>query len=179
MILAVVVDALLIERLRPRLQRNVFRLHIRGEVQTVLHERRRHPEALEIDMAVGQASRRRLQIHLAVGQPRHVFHRGRIPLRQQRGASREKRKYQAQQFLHSSSREYTAAVYGPKWYKREVRLKALLVVSAVAAASAISAQTVVRTTALPTPDQVLSTFGSYVEALRVQTGIPGMVAAII
>jgi CubicO group peptidase (beta-lactamase class C family) len=60
-----------------------------------------------------------------------------------------------------------------------VRLKALLVVSTVVAGSAISAQNVVRSTALPTRDQVLSTFGTYVEALRVQTGIPGMVGAII
>ena len=60
-----------------------------------------------------------------------------------------------------------------------MRLKALLVVSAIVAGSAISAQSLVRTTALPAPDQVLSTFGTYVEALRVQTGIPGMVGAII
>lgn len=60
-----------------------------------------------------------------------------------------------------------------------MRLKALLVVSAIAAGSAISAQSLVRSTALPAPSQVLSTFGTYVEALRVQTGIPGIVGAII
>ena len=60
-----------------------------------------------------------------------------------------------------------------------MRLKALLVVSAIVAGSVISAQSAVRSTALPTRDQVLSTFGTYVEALRAQIGIPGMVGAII
>lgn len=61
-----------------------------------------------------------------------------------------------------------------------MRLKALLVVAAVVAGSAISAQSLVRSTALPqTRDQFLSTLGGYIEALRVQTGIPGMVGAIV
>ena len=60
-----------------------------------------------------------------------------------------------------------------------MRLKVLLVVSAIVAGSAISAQNLVRSTALPAPSQVLSTLGTYVEALRVQTGIPGLVGAII
>lgn len=60
-----------------------------------------------------------------------------------------------------------------------MRLKALLVVSATVAGAAISAQSPVRPTALPTGNQVLSTLGTYVETLRVQTGIPGMVGAIV
>jgi CubicO group peptidase (beta-lactamase class C family) len=55
-------------------------------------------------------------------------------------------------------------------YKHAVRLIALLVALALLpGASALP----------PTRDQLLSLFGAYFEALRVQTGIPGMAAAIV
>ncbi len=60
-----------------------------------------------------------------------------------------------------------------------MRLKALLV-ALVVAGPAIYAQSVVKPAALPpTRDQFLSTFGDYINTLRVQAGIPGMAGAII
>ena len=60
-----------------------------------------------------------------------------------------------------------------------MRLKALLVGSALAAGSVLYAQVSVRPGALPpTRDQFLATFSAYVDALRTQAGIPGMAGAI-
>jgi hypothetical protein len=80
-VLAVVLDPFLVERFRPRLQRDVFRLEIRREIQQMTHDIRRHPEPGQIDVAVGHPSRRRLQIDRAVGGPRHVLPRIGRPLR--------------------------------------------------------------------------------------------------
>ena len=60
-----------------------------------------------------------------------------------------------------------------------MRLKALLVGSALVAGTVLYAQTRVTPTALPpTRDQFLATFAAYVDALRTQAGIPGMAGAI-
>jgi len=61
-----------------------------------------------------------------------------------------------------------------------VRLKALLVAVAVAATQLVHAQIIVKKSALPpTRDQFLSLFGGYIDALRIQAGIPGMSGAIV
>jgi CubicO group peptidase (beta-lactamase class C family) len=61
-----------------------------------------------------------------------------------------------------------------------VRLKALLLSLAVVATQLVHAQHPVKPSALPpTRDQLLSLFGSYIETLRVQAGIPGMVGVIV
>jgi CubicO group peptidase (beta-lactamase class C family) len=60
-----------------------------------------------------------------------------------------------------------------------VRLKALLLAAATVAGSVISAQSFVGSALPQTRDQFLATFGGYIEALRVQAGIPGMVGGII
>ena len=61
-----------------------------------------------------------------------------------------------------------------------MRLKALLVSAAVLAGSLICAQSPVKTNALPpTRDQFLTTLSGYLDALRIQAGIPGMTAAIV
>jgi CubicO group peptidase (beta-lactamase class C family) len=60
-----------------------------------------------------------------------------------------------------------------------VRLKALLVGSALAAGSVLYAQTSLKPNGLPpTRDQFLATFAAYVDALRTQAGIPGMAGVI-
>ena len=60
-----------------------------------------------------------------------------------------------------------------------MRLKALLVSAVLVAGSVLYAQNRVKPAALPpTHDQFLATFAAYVDALRVQAGIPGMAGAI-
>jgi CubicO group peptidase (beta-lactamase class C family) len=56
-----------------------------------------------------------------------------------------------------------------------VRLKALLVVAAIVAGSAVSAQKALP----PTRDQFFTTLGAYFDTLRIQAGIPGVAAAIV
>ncbi|HXD72929.1 MAG TPA: serine hydrolase domain-containing protein [Vicinamibacterales bacterium] len=56
-----------------------------------------------------------------------------------------------------------------------MRLKALLVVAAIVAGSAVSAQRALP----PTRDQFFATMGAYLDILRIQAGIPGMAAAIV
>ena len=87
MILAVVLDPFLVERLRPRLQRHLARLQICGEVQQMLDGLDRHPESGEIGLAVSGPARRRVHVDLAVRRPRHVLPRVRIPLRVERRSS--------------------------------------------------------------------------------------------
>jgi len=61
-----------------------------------------------------------------------------------------------------------------------VRLKTLLASCAILAGSVLYAQNVVKPAALPpTRDQFLATFGSYIDALRTQAGIPGITGAIV
>src|SRR5436190_19651595 len=113
MILAVVVDALPVKSASPRLQRDLFLFNIGGEVEQVFHQRDRHPKPLQIGVAISQAAWGRLQVDLAVWQPRYVLHGVRIPLRGQGGCRCDERKSGPnRRFLHGSSREYTAAVEG-------------------------------------------------------------------
>ena len=61
-----------------------------------------------------------------------------------------------------------------------MRLKALLVSAAILAGSLICAQSAVKPSALPpTRDQFLATLSAYLDAVRIQAGIPGMAAAIV
>jgi CubicO group peptidase (beta-lactamase class C family) len=61
-----------------------------------------------------------------------------------------------------------------------VRLKALLLSLAVAASQIVHAQNIGKTGVLPpSRDQFLATFGGYIDALRIQAGIPGLAGAIV
>ena len=81
MILAVGLDPLLVDRLRPRLQRHVARFQVGGEVEQVLDRVGRHPEPRQVRLAVSGPARRRVQVDFAVGGPRHVLPGVRLPLR--------------------------------------------------------------------------------------------------
>ena len=81
MVLSVGFDPLFVDRLGPGLEWNAARLQVGRKVQQMLYGIGGHPEAGEIDLAVGCAPRRGLEIDFAVRRPRHVLDRMVSPLR--------------------------------------------------------------------------------------------------